>query len=357
MHARPRQEGISLTELMVVSAIGLFVLAAIGQVGLSSRTTFRTVDALARMQENARYAFETMAHDIRMTGFTGGPSDGGSPVNVVNNPDPQGLDPWDPKLKGLYVTSPTSGPMVGYEAGVSTFPLGVQGRSGLTGDALTIVRADTEAELSLIEHNEISATLMLDTCPSDAPGAGEIVVLSDHTHSSVFQIGSASCAAGKLTLGYTAGQPPYPGNVTSTLGPFLGAIGARKLYRLSGVTYFVAHRISVQPAVSVLYRLRLGFENTNNGPRAKAIPEEIIENVEDMQIEYGEDTNVEVPPVWEVNAYRTAQNVINWDKVLSVRIRLTLVSRVGERLFEFETGDQRLRKTLTQTISIRNRLL
>ena len=57
--------GLSLIELMVAVVIGLLVvLAAIG-IFISNRATYQTADAMGRIQEGARTAFELMASDLR----------------------------------------------------------------------------------------------------------------------------------------------------------------------------------------------------------------------------------------------------------------------------------------------------
>ena len=66
-----RQRGMTLIELMVALAIGSFLIAGAVTVYIQSRTTYRTNENLARMQENARFAIETMAPDIRMAGHWG----------------------------------------------------------------------------------------------------------------------------------------------------------------------------------------------------------------------------------------------------------------------------------------------
>ena len=63
--------GFTLVELMISMAIGLvLVLGAITIYG-QGRANFRTAENIARIQENARFALELMAPDIRLSGFWG----------------------------------------------------------------------------------------------------------------------------------------------------------------------------------------------------------------------------------------------------------------------------------------------
>ena len=73
-----------------------------------------------------------------------------------------------------------------------------------------------------------------------------------------------------------------------------------------------------------------------------------------MQIEFGEDTVAESPDeVRSVTAYRLANAVTDWSRVYSVRITLTLVSEEAVA----RPGDRLLRRFITNTIAVRNRLL
>ena len=67
--------GFSLVELMVAMLVTLILLAGIGQIFLSSKKSFNIQDSLSRMQENGRYAIETLAQDIRRAGYWGGNAD------------------------------------------------------------------------------------------------------------------------------------------------------------------------------------------------------------------------------------------------------------------------------------------
>ena len=67
----PSQRGFSLVELMIAITIGFVIVGAIGYLFIGSRQSFRTTDAMSRIQENARYALQTMAHDVRLAGNPG----------------------------------------------------------------------------------------------------------------------------------------------------------------------------------------------------------------------------------------------------------------------------------------------
>ena len=57
--------GMSLVEILVALALGLFLLAGIIQVLVSGRATYRLAEAEARTQESGRYAIEYLARELR----------------------------------------------------------------------------------------------------------------------------------------------------------------------------------------------------------------------------------------------------------------------------------------------------
>lgn len=70
-----RCRGFSLVELMVALVITLILLAGIGQIFLSSKKSFNIQNSLARIQENGRYALEVLKQDLRRAGYWGGNAD------------------------------------------------------------------------------------------------------------------------------------------------------------------------------------------------------------------------------------------------------------------------------------------
>jgi len=80
-----KQYGMTLIELMVALAIGSFLMLGAITVFMQSRTTFRITDSLARMQENARFAIDTLEPEIRMAHYWGLTT---TTVNIVNRAAP-----------------------------------------------------------------------------------------------------------------------------------------------------------------------------------------------------------------------------------------------------------------------------
>ncbi len=70
--ARPvRAAGMTLIELMVALAIGLFLMMGAFTVYLHTRATFQLSETVARLQENGRFALDTIEPDVRMGHYWG----------------------------------------------------------------------------------------------------------------------------------------------------------------------------------------------------------------------------------------------------------------------------------------------
>lgn len=94
-----RQGGFSLVELMIALVLGLLVVGSAVGVFLSNQQTYRATESLARVQENARIAFELMAREVREA--AGNPCASGLPTaDVLNSAGAAWWDNWDNGIGG-----------------------------------------------------------------------------------------------------------------------------------------------------------------------------------------------------------------------------------------------------------------
>lgn len=86
---RHQQRGLSLVELMIAVTLGLLMLAALVGVFTQNSKSFRQTDALAEMQDNARFALDALVRDLSMAGYYGGMygSSAITPFTVAPAPD------------------------------------------------------------------------------------------------------------------------------------------------------------------------------------------------------------------------------------------------------------------------------
>lgn len=71
MNVHAKQAGVSLIELMVSLLIGSLMIVGAVTVFMQSRNTYRTNDSAARLQEIGRYAMDVIEPDVRLAGYWG----------------------------------------------------------------------------------------------------------------------------------------------------------------------------------------------------------------------------------------------------------------------------------------------
>jgi type IV pilus assembly protein PilW len=81
MNLKWKQHGLTLIELMIALALGLFLSAGIVALYIQSKDSFWQDEELARIQENGRYATQLLIREVRMAGFMGGVE---KPQNITN---------------------------------------------------------------------------------------------------------------------------------------------------------------------------------------------------------------------------------------------------------------------------------
>jgi type IV pilus assembly protein PilW len=97
-HPRPpfRSRGLSLIELMIAMAIGLFMLTVLASVYLGASTSNRELTRSARQIEDGRYSMQVLADDIALAGYYGYFY---TPTVAAALPDPCELIPTQASLR------------------------------------------------------------------------------------------------------------------------------------------------------------------------------------------------------------------------------------------------------------------
>lgn len=316
------QQGMTLVEVMVAMTIGLVLLGGVVTVLSSSQNTYRVNEALARMQENARYAFQLLSRDIRMAGYRGCAGDSVAVTNV---------------LKATGFLWELDQPLEGFEAGVNALPSEVT--LPLGGRDVIVVRGVEGIGTNILSH-------LLDFAGLSIPSgsglqADDAVLVSNCQGAAIFQITGISASGGQDTIEHDGGDGKP--NSTAALGrTFTGG----EMARIGTRIYYI--RLNPRGIPALYWR---SGGNT----------EELIEGIENMQIQYGEDTDGDRA----ADFYRTADQVLDWDNVVSVRIDL-LVQSVEDGIarqpqtYTFNgvsvtPADRRLRQTFSTVIALRNR--
>lgn len=340
-----KESGLTLIELMVALAIGIFLAGAVGTLYLNTRGAFDYSNEVARIEENGRFALAALSRDIRMAGYNGC----GTIVPTYNVINPGSV--YDASL------DPTVA-VVGLEGGQQTLP--TYAAAGT--DVITLKGAGGGDDVVIRSHNPSSA--QFDTnIHSLQPG--DVLMISDCSRATIFQMtGPTNNNNNATNIVHNTGTGT-PGNCTKFLGNNCSSPSSytyppgSMITRLYTKQYFIGNSAAISGAKSLFVREMIG---TNAGTN-----QELLTGVENMQIAYGRDTDGD----GTINDFVTANSITDWTQVRAVRVSLLVRSlksnlAVGNQPYTYMvtsgstaessvTGDGTLRSVFTETVSIRNR--
>jgi type IV pilus assembly protein PilW len=376
-------KGFSLVELMVAITLGLLLTAGMLQLFQGSRVTFSTNDALARVQENGRFALELLKRELREAGTNGfcaadleienhlNPGCTGY-VNTIFDPN-QSVTVWDYSGTGVGANYPlksldpadaestdwltTAGGGSGAE-----LPEELEGEVVPGSDVLVIRRMNVVPNVTAAgttpqgnaainlngAHGLPKNTLVLVT---NCANAADFFQNSTAPNATAFRRGSGSCSS------------PGPGNVTP------GGRSWSTAYDDSMQVFLAetfAYYIGADDAGNVgLYRLDLTEGISGAGS------EELVRGAENLQVQLGFSRAAPAGDGQSVNDWIDASSVPDdgWGQVIALRIGLSMRSDESadrdetQQTFELGganiqiPGDGRIRQPFSSTIALRNRLL
>jgi type IV pilus assembly protein PilW len=325
--AARKLSGFSLVEIMVAMTIGFIVVGAVGYLYISSRSAFRTTENMSRMQESARYALDTLSRDVRMAGFIGCGNLASVTPNTIANPPVPTINPGTAILgydNGSGWTNPSS--ITRASGDVITIQGAFGGGVGLTGNL-----APANANIQILGN-------------PNGFVQGDVLMVTDCNDADVFRV--TNVVNHSLTLSTLAhANSSNTGNRVGTYGP------DASVYIFEQYHYFIGQNPAGRRA---LYRASI-----------KEGALELVENVADMQVTYGRDTNGDRT----ADVYGDATSVgANWGQVVAARINLLISSpdnnvTTSPQTYNFNgsavtagTGDRSMYQVFTATIGIRNRL-
>lgn len=330
--------GFSLVELMVAMVLGLLLSGAAISLFITARESYRTNEALARVQETGRYAFEILARSLREAG--GIPCGSNLPTaNVLNNASSNWWSNWG---KGIQ----------GYEGNDNTFPkpFGTEDRVSGT-DAVIVWSGTGDSGVTIVDHKPNAAQFKVNTSAHGLED-GDIVMACDYRQAAIFQVTNAN--ASNVTIVHNTGSSVSPGNCSKGLGyPTVCTTNGNSHTFAGGgtITKLTAHAWYVgcngrgscnTPAGRSLYRLRLGNQNGSN----LAAAEEIVDGVWDLQLQYlTRDASGALD-----TQYRDATAVSDWTRVVAARLELT--TRTAENV---GTDGTPLERKWYAVVNLRNR--
>lgn len=340
------QAGLSLIELMISMVLGLLILAGVIQVFASTQQAYRTQEAMSRIQESGRYATEVLSRNIRQAGYKGGCGTNVDINILLDDSDEDydqaihtlgsGLLGWNNESPGDYEDE-----MANYVAGT---------------DVILVKHAATRSGVTANGNTPSNAANINLTGASGIP-RGQIIMVADDDACDIFQ-NASNANAQNLNRG-NPGAGIGPGNkLPANSNPFSKSYSDNMRIMLFQSDLYYIGSSDADPNNTALRRIR--FSGTG-----AAEDQELVDNIINMQIRYGVDTNNNK----RVDNYVTADNVANWDDVVAVRISLLARSEHTNILpnnmtgipfdggtFDAPAGDRRMYQAFTTTIGLRNKL-
>lgn len=337
-HAR-YQSGLSLVELMVAIAIGLFLMAGAVTIFTNSKRTYTETNDSSRMQESLRFAMDMIAHDVRMAGYFGC-AYGKDPANFKNGVS---------TVATLFDTA--RGPLQGYDDSAATkqwWPAGptaettvadatATGAGGASvtplvgSDAITIrhaggprwrVNGTMASASAAVPISNVSSTECVNSAgtvsnPNPECASGTLVYGGNGTTIAANDfVMVSSCGTGDVF------QATSTGNTLSHATALAAAYDNNAV--VSRVT-FVRYYVGVKNGEPALWR------EINDGGNVNEIM--LLPGVENLQITYGVDANADgVADNFLPAGAAGLQTADDWSKVIGVRIGIVARSQAANTL-------------------------
>lgn len=322
MNAMSRRErGLSLVELMVALAIGLFLLAGAVSVFAKTRDLYRSNELASRLQENARFAMSMLEADLRMASYWGLINNAIDIRNAPANPGdvPTGMD------------------------------AALQGALNACGPSWAV---DVERYLEAAD-----ADYPLACDPESDVVAGSDLLTIRHAQAAVIANLAGSGGQVKIAASRSGGEL-----FTDTTSPINFAPPLAEPRAVVVHSYYVAQESDTRAATPSLRRKRLGFA----GGAPTVEDDEIIPGIEDLQLQIGWDVNGDqnadfytdpAEPGVGVPANAAAVSVRAW---LMVRSETPEIGFVDDRTYNYANrlnyapADNLRRLLVSKTIMLRN---
>lgn len=383
VHSGRHQRGLSLIELLIAMGLSLALLGALASVYVAAKQSFRFQETSGRLQEDASFALDTVARDLRMAGYAGCmgiqkiPAEVGPPAipayyfpgSVLSSGHPNDLNGPNPlsMVTGLTANVEIIGqPLTpsnflrGFD---STVPASMFATAPTSGTTDSLFFAGASPKSVTLSAAMVAGTDAL-TIASDPFSWGSATnvytfVISDCAASSIFS-GQVSVAGTSIV------HTVAVGNSVATF-PNSKLFGADAVVSLAQWHYYYVATRSGASTPSLYHVVYDG--------KTRQDPEEVVSNVESMRLHYGENTlnDGSGNPTLVADTWRTAAaDVTDWSRVVAVRVGLMMVSSEDnanpgvtlvvppllESAYTVPTGasTKRLRKEFSTTIVLRNRV-
>ncbi len=367
------QQGLSLIELLIAMTLGLLLISGMIAVFAGNKHSSDLNSAMADIQENARFALDNIASEIRMSGFQGCLDLNFVSPNLLGNDMPTtdlqataamgsiigAGNLWSPApppgfLAANHNAIPGTHALTLQFGSPATYPLVQSVSTGAVPDTVGSVVIDITPGISREEFNL---------------SVGDLGVIADCNGADIFRISSIATGANTATIGHAASANSSGAFTRIYAG---GADAPTKFMRFVSSVYYVGDTGLTNDngdAITSLYRQSLPY-----GDMALNPPTELVTGVEDMRISFGIRTGDD-----SLTYVLASDPQYNPRRIESIRIGLLLSSRnriaqdddtntyvLAGQMIEPEAGasanaagthpgDKRYRLAFNTTVKVRNR--
>jgi type IV pilus assembly protein PilW len=238
--------------------LGLFLIFGAVTIYGKSRATYRTTEAVARLQETARYAFDAIEPDVRMASYWGLAN---RPDYIVNR---AGIgDTLDAELADAeaVINECSENWAVNLDQYAAAYNGADEGAWPLDCDPF---RGDTwapDTDILLIRRGA-------ETQPDELQ-AGRIYIQSSRIQGTMFHYAGTECGSN---------DPKDPACIPGDYSP-----PASETRELTSTIYYISSESTANPNVPSLRRKRMVANNV--------LDEEVVSGVEDLQVRFGVNTD------------------------------------------------------------------
>lgn len=339
-----------MVELLVALVLGMILVGGVLSLFASNRATFRTNESLARMQENARFAFELLMRETRDAGLVPcGSKLTANTVRIASPPPASSLSfPWwgdtDPGMLRGFDGSQAS----------ADVPFGTTNGDRISDtDAIVLLRpASDESVVRQLVSHDAAATQFTMASVGDLKN-GDAVLVCDGKSSALLQIGTVDGTANTLTYGASGS------NCTTSLGVVNPqcTIAQDKTFE-TGATLVrwdpAIWYIGRNPRGSrSLYRAGITKDSASGVIGLVTRRLEMLPGVHDLQVDYltrDRTTGFTLATAWVSASDLAGAWNLSTKEVVAVRVQLTLRSEeaVG-------ANGEHLERQLVAVAALRNR--
>lgn len=346
-----RQAGLTLVELLISVALGLLLLLGVAALFTQNKQSYRQNEDLARLQEDARFAIEELSRDLSMAGFFAETVDPAA-VFVGHNAAVEAA------YENAVGANVNCGPAGLGRNWFYDFQAGLLETSVLTADNVANGAA-AAAAFVCIDGGEFQAGTDIIGIKRSGGVASGLVDLAAAINNPAPDGAMYFRENGTRAVLFMA--PSYP---SAAAGADPGRIvpDPYEEWEYSPRVYYVRNfGTTAGDGVPTLCRFRLVNDGTGGTPPRLA-EECIAQGVEDLQLEFGLDTDED----GSANVYVAAPTAVDLARLVSIRVYLlmrTVQQDVGyrdDRTYTFSNrpayvpGDRFHRRLYTTTVMVRN---